>query len=183
MAIARQNIPAGRALAPRLAPWRRILLASAFVAVVDGVFAFVVYVSVTHAFTFTTLQQFIASGLLGPSAFASGPTGAATVALGIAIHVAIAVVVTLVYALTLAPLVRTPGRAVITGLAYGAGFWIIMNLVVLPLGRSGHEPFMSPNYVAFLIEHAVLVGLPIAVIMLGAYAPRVRGRAVPTPTS
>lgn len=162
----------------RLAPWRRILLAGAFVAVADGAFAVILFVTVTHAFTFTTLQQFIASGLLGPSAFTSGPAGVTRVALGMTIHLAIAVGVTLVYALTIAPLVRTLQIAIITGLAYGAAFWLVMNVVVLPLGRSGGEPFMSPNYLAFFIEHAVLVGLPIAVIMLGAYAPQSHRRAV-----
>ena len=70
----------------------------------------------------------------------------------------------------IAPRVRTLGAAAVAGLLYGALIWLFMNSVVLPLGRSAHEPFFNGYYVAFLIEHAVLVGLPIALILLGGDA-------------
>lgn len=155
----------------RLRPWRRMTAAAAVVAVADGIFAFIVYGPVTGAFNFETLQQFIASGLVGESAFATGWAGVGYAALGVAIHIGIAAAVTVFYAVTMAPRVRTASAAVAIGLAYGACFWLVMNAVILPLGRSGQEPFLSANYVAFLVEHALLVGLPIALIMRGAYWP------------
>ncbi|MEB3049871.1 hypothetical protein KV112_09015 [Mycolicibacter sp. MYC123] len=51
-----------------------------------------------------------------------------------------------------------------------------MNTVVLPLGRSAHEQFLNGYYIAFLIDHALLVGLPIALILLGADATTPAGR-------
>jgi hypothetical protein len=39
-----------------------------------------------------------------------------------------------------------------------------MNGVVLPLGRSTRESFFNGYYTAFLIDHALLVGLPIALM-------------------
>jgi hypothetical protein len=75
-----------------------------------------------------------------------------------------------------------PGRRIVTatlvvagadaafftvGLTYGAGIWLFMN-AVLPLGHSTRENFFSAYYLAFLLDHAVLVGLPIALIMLRA---------------
>ncbi|MBA3743974.1 hypothetical protein [Sporichthya sp.] len=60
-------------------------------------------------------------------------------------------------------------RAVITaGLAYGAGIWVFMNAVVLPLGRSTQEDFGNGWWFAFLVDHALFVGLPIAVVLAPA---------------
>jgi len=44
-----------------------------------------------------------------------------------------------------------------------------------PLGRSSHERFLNGWYVALLLEHPVLVGLPVALV-LGGYAHRARVR-------
>jgi hypothetical protein len=64
--------------------------------------------------------------------------------------------------------------ATVVGLLYGMAIWLFMNAVVIALGRSAREEFFSGYYAVFLIEHALLVGLPIALIMLGAYArPRI----------
>lgn len=40
-----------------------------------------------------------------------------------------------------------------------------MNAVVLPLSGAAHEPFRSKYYLAFGVDHALLVGLPIALIL------------------
>lgn len=154
----------------RLRPWRRIVVATVAAAGGDAAFAFVVYVLLAHRLNFETLLQYIASGLAGNDAFAAGWPGVGYAALGFAIHLALATGFVILYALVIAPLVRTPIAATTVGLAYGAGIWLFMNAVVLPLGRSAREAFLNPYYIAFLIEHALLVGLPIALIMLGAYA-------------
>jgi hypothetical protein len=161
----------------RLRPWRRIVVATLVVAVGDAAFAFVAYVLVAHRYNFETLLQYIASGLAGSAAFTSGWAGVGYAALGFGIHLALSGAFVLLYALTIAPLVRKPIVADVVGLPDGAGIWLFMNAVVLPLGRSAREQLFNGYYTAFLVDHAVLVGLPIALIMLGAYArPR-------TPTS
>jgi hypothetical protein len=167
----------GSAVPVRLRPWRRIVVATLAAGGGDAAFAFVAYVLVAHRYNFETLLQYIASGLAGDAAFSSGLAGVGYAALGLAVHLALAAGFVIVYALAIAPLVRTPAVAVTVGLAYGAGIWLFMNAVVLPLGRSAQEEFLNGYYDAFLIEHALLVGLPIALIMLGAYAttrPRTR---------
>ena len=154
-------------LVDRLLPWRHILAATLVVAVFDAAFAFVVYVLIAGRYNFETLLQYIASGLTGPAAFSTGIARIGYAALGFGIHLAISAGFVVVYALLIAPRVRTLGAAAVAGLLYGALIWLFMNSVVLPLGRSAHEPFFNGYYVAFLIEHAVLVGLPIALILVG----------------
>ena len=146
----------------------------------DAVFAFVVYVLVAKRYNFETLLQYIASGLAGDAAFSSGWAGVGYAALGLVIHLALAGGFVIVYGLGVAPVVRKPAVATALGLAYGTGIWLFMNTVVLPLGRSAREAFLNGYYIAFLIEHAVLVGLPIALIMLGAYATPTRTHPRPS---
>ena len=152
----------------RLLPWRRIVIATLVVAVADAAFAFVVYVLIAGRYNFETLLEYIASGVAGPAAFSTGAAGVGYAALGFAIHLAISAAFVLVYAVLIAPHVRTPFVATSVGLAYGALIWLVMNTVVLPLGHSTHEAPFNGYYIAFLIQHAVLVGLPIALILLGA---------------
>jgi len=80
--------------------------------------------------------RYIASGLVGPSAFHGG---AGTIALGVAIHYAIAIAWTALYSFA-APhwrvLVRRP---VVCGLLYGALVYVVMNFVVLPMTRVPHS--------------------------------------------
>lgn len=166
----------GSALRALLRPWQRIVIATLVVAGGDAAFAFAAYVLVAHRLNFETLLQFIASGLVGDAAYASGWVGLGYAMLGFAIHFGLSAGFVIVYALAIAPMVRTPITAIAVGLTYGAGVWLFMNALVLPLGRSAREPFLSSYYIAFLIEHALLVGLPIALIMLGAYATTSRSR-------
>jgi hypothetical protein len=136
----------------------------------DAAFAFVAYVLVARRYNFENLLQYIASGLAGNAAFTSGSASVGYAALGLGIHLALAAGFVIAYAVAIAPLVRMPAVASVVGLVYGAGIWLFMNSVVLPLGRSAREQFLNGYYIAFLVEHALLVGLPIALIMLGAYA-------------
>lgn len=149
-------------------PWRRIAIATLVAASADAAFAFIVYVLVARRLNFETLLQYIASGVLGDSAFASGWIGVGYAALGFIIHLVLAAVFVVAYWLAIAPLVRTVKIAVCVGLVYGAGIWLFMNIVVLPLGKAAREGFFNVYFIAFLVGHAALIGLPIALILLGA---------------
>jgi len=81
-------------VAPRL-PISRVMFAGALVAVLDGAFAVVLYVTVLRVCSAAQLMQSIAGALLGRAAFRGGST---TVALGVALHFAVAYGWTLVYA-------------------------------------------------------------------------------------
>ena len=170
------------ALLGRPRTWRRIVVATLVVAVADAAFAFVVYVLIAGKYNFETLLQYIASGVAGQAAFSTGSAGIGYAALGFGIHLALSAGFVAVYALMISRLVHTPIVATAAGVLYGALIWLFMNTLVLPLGRSTHEEFFNGYYTAFFIEHALLVGLPIALIMLGAYA-GARRSTHPTQTS
>ncbi len=152
----------------RRLPLRRMVVATLIAAVGDAVFSFVAYVLVAGRYNFESLLQYIASGLLGHAAFVPGWAGIGYAALGFAIHLAITATFVVLYTVALAPVVRSTLAAIVVGLAYGAAIWFFMNAVILPLGHSSREHFFSGYYTAFLIDHAVLVGLPIALVLLGA---------------
>jgi hypothetical protein len=167
-----------RSLTPSFSPrravaaaWRPLAVAILVAALLDAAFSFVAYVLVAGRYNFETLLQYIASGLAGRSAFASGWAGFGYAAFGLAIHLAVTVGFVVLYWVAIAPWVRTRAAATVVGLTYGVGIWLFMNAVVLPLGRSTHEAFFNGYYTAFLIDHALFVGLPIALALLGR-APR-----------
>ena len=160
-------LPAARSWVTRWGP--TTVIAALVAAVGDAAFAFVAYVLVDHRYNFETLLQYIASGLAGHAAFASGWTGVGYAAAGFGIHLALALGFAGLYALTVARWVRTLSVATVVGLVYGAGIWLFMNAVVLPIGRSTREDFFNGYYTAFFIDHALLVGLPIALILFAAH--------------
>jgi hypothetical protein len=155
-------------LSKRQPRWQNLVAATLAAAVGDAAFAFVAYVLVAGRYNFESLLQYIASGLAGHAAFASGWAGVGYAALGFAIHLALSAGFVAVFAVALAPHIRSRRAATISGLAYGIAIWLFMNAVVLPLGRSTHERFFDGYYIAFLTDHALLVGLPIAVILTAA---------------
>jgi hypothetical protein len=144
--------------------WQRLLAATLAAAVGDAAFAFVAYVLVAGRYNFESLLQYIASGLAGQAAFTSGWAGVGYAALGFGIHLALSAGFVVFFFVAVAPLIRSRQTATLAGLAYGVTIWLFMNAVVLPLGRSTHESFFNGYYTAFLIDHALLVGLPIALI-------------------
>src|SRR5262249_52735992 len=82
--------------------------------------------------------QYIASGLLGPSAFSGG---IATGALGTVLHFVIAFVVAAVYVLASRWLTALKTKPVLFGLFFGAVVYFFMNYLVLPLSSVTPSPF------------------------------------------
>jgi hypothetical protein len=80
--------------------------------------------------------QYIASGLVGMSAFRGG---AGMLALGVAIHYAIAMTWTALYFVTAERWRLLVRRPVVCGLLYGALVYAVMNFLVLPLTRIPHS--------------------------------------------
>jgi hypothetical protein len=105
------------------------------------------------------IYQFVASGLLGPSAFAGGVP---TALLGLALHFLIAFGAATAFVLAasrIPALVRAPFP---WGLAFGVAVWLFMGKVVLPLSRVQPSPFHLGLLLNGVIGHALLVGLPVA---------------------
>lgn len=105
--------------------------------------------------------QFVASGVLGRASFNGGMK---TAALGLLIHFLIAFILAAIYygaSLYFPALVR---RAVSWGLLYGSAVYFVMRYIVTPLSAAPPLSFSVASFLNGLIGHALLVGLPIALV-------------------
>ena len=143
---------------------RRVAAATLAAAVADAGFAFVAYVLVAGRYNFETLLQYIATGVLGDGAYRSGWAGVAAAAVGFGSHLALSAGFAAGFALTAGRLVLSTRVAVPAGVAYGVAIWVLMASVVLPALGVAHEPVGGGYWWAFLVDHALLVGLPIALL-------------------
>jgi len=133
--------------------WVTILLGGLAAGVGDTLLAFGMYrVSPVR------IYQSVASGLLGREAAVSG--GLATAGLGMLLHFFIATTAAAVYVLAATRLKLLVDRAVPCGLVFGVAVYFFMKEIVVPL--SAARP-ISFTWTA-MIGHALLVGLPIAVL-------------------
>ena len=107
--------------------------------------------------------QYVASGILGSSAYAGFTvTGIANAGLGAGLHFFIAFVVATIYyagALKLPILGRRPAVA---GPLFGASVFLFMTFLVLPNSNVTKNPFSLGLFLNGIIGHALFVGLPIA---------------------
>ncbi len=137
-----------------------ILLGGMAVAVLDA----------SNAITFWALYrgtqphvifQSVAAGLLGRDAFSGGMAAAW---LGALLHFLIACGIAATYYLASLAKPVLHERPVTYGMMYGAGVYVVMNYVVVPLSKASPPAFIPGWFVANLVGHIVLVGLPIALI-------------------
>ena len=130
-----------------------------------------------YGITFVDVWHGPASGLLGREASRVG--GVSTALIGIAAHFMVAFCIAGVYfALSrLIPvLIKHP---IISGLIYGIAAHFVMQYVVIPLSAIGTVPSWPPigPLLNSLIGHALLVGLPVALI--AAWSAKRNSRALP----
>lgn len=121
------------------------------------------------------IGQSIAAGLLGKDAFAGGN---GTAALGLFLHFFIATGMAAAYALVARRWPALIARPVRYGLLYGVLLYVLMTYVVVPLsaapgGGGGNTLWIACSIAA----HAVLVGLPIALILRRGFSAGDRARA------
>jgi len=139
-----------------------ILVGGAIAGLLDGLDA-VIFYWLAYAVPPTAIFQGITSGLLGEQSFQGGSP---TVVLGVALQFFIAIgAAAFYYAATLLfPMLwRKPW---ISGPAFGIGLFFFMQRVVLPLSafHKRTAPMSLPELVDQLLSHALLVGLPIALM-------------------
>ena len=111
-----------------------------------------------------TVLQSVAAGLLGREAAFGG--GARTAVLGLALHFLNATLFAIAYYF-MSRFVPTLNRhAVIAGLLYGVAAHLVMQYIVLPNSALGPRTRPAPFivHVNGYVGHALLVGLPIALI-------------------
>ncbi|MEO8572415.1 MAG: hypothetical protein ABI481_00475 [Pyrinomonadaceae bacterium] len=122
---------------------------------------------------FQRIWQGVSSGLSGSEAARAG--GWATALLGIFLHFIISFGIATVYfigARKIPLLIRHP---VVSGLIFGVMAHLVMRYVVVPLSAIGAvSPYNLPNFLNSVIGHALLVGLPVALIAAWSAARRSR---------
>jgi hypothetical protein len=106
------------------------------------------------------LLQGIASGLLGPRAFAGG---LGTAALGLFCHFFIAFSATVVYFVASRGLRLLVEYAIPSGVLYGVAVYFFMNRIVVPLSAATKYPFSLRMMIIGVVIHIFCVGLPISV--------------------
>jgi hypothetical protein len=136
--------------------------------VLDLAFAMMTWVVVLQVTSVRGILQSIAAGLLGRDSFRGGWR---TAALGAFLHVLIAYGWTVVFLVAVRSwpwLRRAVGSlrgAVWVGLAYGPLVWLAMQRVVLPLSRARPMPVFTWLFLVCLVQHALMVGLPIVLLV------------------
>jgi hypothetical protein len=105
----------------------------------------------------------VAGGVLGRQAAAAG--GFKIALLGLALHFVNATLIATAYYIVVSILPVLNKYAVAAGLIYGVVVYFIMTFVVVPLSAIGPRPFPAwPSLINGLVGHALLVGLPVALI-------------------
>jgi len=117
-----------------------------------------------YGISFTDVWHGPASGLLGREASRAG--GLNTALLGIFLHFVVAFCIAAVYFLFSRSIPWMLRHAVISGLIYGVAAHFVMQYAVIPLSAIGAFPSWPPTGALLnsVIGHALLVGLPVAVI-------------------
>jgi hypothetical protein len=107
------------------------------------------------------ILQSVAAGLLGSASYQGG---AATAALGAGLHFFNAFVIAAVFVMASRAWTVLAHRPLVFGPLYGAGVYLVMNYVVIPLSafpRRGASP-APVVWITGVLVHMFLVGLPIA---------------------
>lgn len=142
---------------------KSIVYGGLLVGIFDMLFAFTFY-GLTLGVPPLRIFQSVASGVLGRPAAVAG--GVKTFLLGLFLHFVVATCIASVFYLVarLVPLVLR--YAVVSGLLYGIAAYFGMKYLVVPLSaiaRRGELPRL-PILLTEVIGHAVLVGLPLALL-------------------
>ena len=140
-----------------------IPLGGLFIGIFDLLFAFTYYGLILGVPPLRIFQS-VAAGVLGrPTAIAGGVR---TFMLGILLHFVVATCIASVYFLATQILPILVRHAVISGLIYGVIAYFGMKFIVIPLSAIGQRPPLPrlSILVTEIIGHAVLVGLPVALL-------------------
>jgi hypothetical protein len=127
---------------------------------VGGLVAGAIDLTVAYISFGVGVPRAIAGGLLGRSAFQGGP---GVYALGVFLHFFIAVSAAAVFYAASRVLVFMRRNSIVSGLFFGMGLYLVMNLIVLPLSALHvTHPIALHDMIQGLLVHMILIGLPIS---------------------
>ena len=156
----------------RLSPFLAIGVGGLLAGVFDLAFAFLFYGA--RGVSPARILRSVASGWIGRKATTGG---AAAAALGLMTHFFIAIGAASVYYLASRRFPILWRHPVPMGILFGAGSYVFMNYVVIPLSAVPSPPsFAWDNVLPGLVVHMFLIGLPIA-LSVGYFAPGRRASA------
>jgi len=140
-----------------------IPLGGLLIGIFDPLFAFIFYWLILGVPPLRIFQS-VAAGVLGRPAAIAG--GVRTFLLGILLHFVVATCIATVYFIATQFLPVLVRHAVISGLIYGVMAYFGMKYIVLPLSAIGQRGTLPrlPILLTELIGHALLVGLPVALL-------------------
>jgi hypothetical protein len=130
-----------------------ILVGGAIAGTLDLITAFISYGP--------NVPRAIAAGLLGRQVMQSGSVPIWI--LGVFLHYFIAFSAASVYCIASRKLAMLKDHFIVCGIFYGIGFFLVMNLVVLPLSAlHATGPFKLHGLIQGLLVHMFIIGLPIS---------------------
>lgn len=110
--------------------------------------------------------KYVASAVFGKSALSGGTTIALA---GLLIHFVIAFTWTIIFFLLYPRISSFLKNSIVTGLLYGIFVWLVMNLVIVPMGSSPKAPFKLSSAIINMVILIYAIGLPIAIIVANYY--------------
>ena len=119
--------------------------------------------SVLGGFPLMSVFQYIASGVLGQSAFTGG---IATALLGVLFHFIIAFVIAGVFILSASRISLLSRYPMVSSFLYGFGVFIVMTMIVIPL--SAAPPLPAPTttqLIVNMLDHILVIGLPLGILV------------------
>jgi hypothetical protein len=138
-----------------------MVVAGLIIAVLRQIDVFVIYGLLLEV-PYLVQLQFIASGLVGPAAFAGG-LGSAL--LGLVLHVVFSLVIAAIFILAATRLPVLRRNLIPGGLLYGIVVYFVMNFVATPLSAAPPpEGILLAVIVEGILGHALTIGLPLAFI-------------------
>src|SRR5512139_597886 len=142
---------------------RQIALGGLIIGTADAIIYHWFVTSVLGGYPLTTVLQYIASGVLGESAFAGGT---ATALLGLLFHYIISFLIAGVFILSANRIPILRRHPFVSSLLYGFGVLIVMNMIVIPLSAAPPLPApTTPQLIVNLMDHVLVVGLPLGILI------------------
>jgi hypothetical protein len=156
------NSPAQKYPLPPPSAFETIVYGGLAVGVLDILDA-ITFFGLYRGTTPVRVLQSVAGGLYGREAFNGG---AKTAAIGLALHFLNATIIAAFYYVLCRILPALTRYAISAGLVYGLAVYFVMTYIVVPNSAYGPRttPIPWPSHVNGLVGHALLVGLPIALI-------------------
>ena len=142
---------------------RPIALGGLIIGTADAIIYHWMVTSVLGGYPLISVFQFIASGVLGESAFAGG---IATALLGVLFHFLISIVIAGVFILSANRISLLRHNPIVGSLLYGFGVFIVMNMIVIPLSAAPPLPVPTlPQLIVNMLDHILVVGLPLGILV------------------